>query len=190
MIGQASVAASRFTNSHPLSFLFVTMGQASEPEHREETACSLKFGERMTAVRNTAVKVVGTDFAKERARVMAAAKALRAKLRAMEAAGGGGGFVEGAPSSERVMLEENMEKLRLARRRCDRMRIEITEGGGTSRRGELEQRAEEARFQLEMLGDVVARQKSIKRLWREPSGPFRATQAEERSLTEQLGRLR
>ena len=43
------------------SFTSVVINVASEPEHAEETACSLKFGERMTAVRNVATLVPGTD---------------------------------------------------------------------------------------------------------------------------------
>lgn len=42
-------------------FTCVVINVASEPEHAEETACSLQFGERMTAVRNVATLVAGTD---------------------------------------------------------------------------------------------------------------------------------
>ena len=173
------------------SFTSVVINVASEPEHHEETECSLQFGARMASVRNVAAKVVGTDVGRERARISAAAEVLRPKLREMEAAGVGGGIVRGAPTVEREMLEANMKKLRNARRRCNRLQVEITEaasvsrGSGSSKREELEG----ALFDMQNLSDIVARQKTIKRLWREPTPSYLAAEAELKSLTDQLRRL-
>lgn len=128
---------------------------------------------------------------RERARISAAAEVLCAKVREMEAAGVGGGFVRGAPTVEREMLEVNMKKLRNARRRCNRLQVEITEaasvsrGSGSSKREELEG----ALFDMQNLSDIVARQKTIKRLWRDPTPSYLAAEAELKSLTDQLRRL-
>ena len=141
-------------------------------------------------MRNVAVKAVGTDASAERARVAATAEALGAKLHALEAAGAGGGILPGAPSAERALLTANIEKHQAARRRLEQLRIERTEAGaGSPRRAGLEQRVEEARAQEELFGDVVGRQKTIKRLWKEPTALFLATRAEALSLAVQLDGL-
>mmetsp|Transcript_56379 Transcript_56379/g.129056 ORF Transcript_56379/g.129056 Transcript_56379/m.129056 type:complete len:538 (+) Transcript_56379:173-1786(+) len=172
-------------------FTCVVINVASEPEHAEETACSLQFGERMTAVRNVATLVAGTDVGQERARVAALVETLRSKLRNLEGAGAAGGFVEGARSTERALLTENMEKHRVARQRCELLSVEVAEAvSGSERRANLEKRAAEAHFHEETVAAVMYAQKTIKRLWKEPSASYLATQAELRSVTEQLGRLK
>jgi hypothetical protein len=168
----------------------VVINVAGEPEHEDETACSLQFGQRMTAVRNAAVKVVGTDIGAERAGAAARARMLEAQLRTMEAAGSGGGFVEGAAKGTRLLLEENMEKHAAARQRFERLRVETAEAPrGTAGRADLERRLKEARVTEMNLADLVGRQKTIKKLWKEPSGPYLAIQAELRSLVSQLARV-
>jgi len=123
--------------------------------------------------------------------VGALAETLRSKLRHLEAAGAAGGFVEGARSTERVLLTENMEKHRVARQRCEVLRVEVAEAvSGSERRATLEKRAAEARCHEETVAAVMYAQKTIKRLWKEPSASYLATQAELRSVTEQLGRLK
>jgi hypothetical protein len=195
------------------SFTSVVVNVASEPEHAEETACSLQFGERMTAVRNVATKVAGADLGSERARLLALVRAARARVQALEAAGAGGGFTPDAPRHERLMLEESMERHRRARERCDRLRTEAAEaaggggggrsagdgrGGGRSRShshagggggGDLTRRLAEAQAEEASIGAVLGRQLTIKRLWREPSAPFAAAQAELRELTQALSLL-
>ena len=120
----------------------------------------------------------------------ALAETLRSKLVKLEAAGAAGGFVEGARSTERALLTENMERHRVARERCEVLSVEVAEAvRGSARHATLEQRAAEARFHEETVGAVMYAQKTIKRLWKEPSGSYLAAQAELRSVTEQLGRL-
>ena len=173
--------------SKPGSYTSVVINVASEPEHREETACSLQIGERMTAVRNVATKVAGTDSSQERARVEVLAESLRAKLALMEGAGAGGGFARDAPSHEKAMLEENMRRHRKAKGRCDRLRVEATEAeSGSTLRAQLERHLNEAKIQEESIRAVLERQMTIKRLWKEPTAHYLATQAELHELTQQL----
>jgi hypothetical protein len=173
--------------SKPGSYTSVVVNVASEPEHREETACSLQFGKRMTAVRNVATKVAGTDSSQERARVEVLVELMRAQLASMESTGAGGGFAQDAPRHEKAMLEENMRRHRKARMRCDRLRIEVTEAeSGSAFRAQLERHLMEAKIQEESIGAVLGRQMTIKRLWKEPSAHYLATQAELHELTQQL----
>ena len=187
------------------SYTSVVVNVASEPEHAEETACSLQFGERMTAVRNVATKVAGADLGSERSRLLGLVRAARDRVAALEAAGAGGGFTPDAPRHERLMLKESMERHRRAKERCDRLCIEATEaaggsweggrshshagagGGGGS--GELARRLAEAQAEAASTGAVLGRQLTIKRLWREPTAPFAAAQAELRELTHALSLL-
>jgi len=171
-------------------FTSVVVNVASEPEHAEETSCSLRFGERMTAVASVASKVQGTDVAQERERVMRAREAVKLKLSSLQASGAGGGYVEGHRSTERSLLEQNLEKQRAARLRCERLTVEAAEAAGDAgRRVELERRLAEAQVYEESVTCVVYAQKTIKRLWKEPSAAYVGCQAELRSLTERLARL-
>lgn len=170
-------------------FTSVVVNVASEPEHAEETSCSLRFGERMTDVASVASKVQGTDVAHERERVSCVLEAVRAKLSSLQAAGAGGGYVEGHRSTERSLLEQNLEKQRAARLRCEQLRAQAAEAGEGDGRAQIERRLAEAQVYEESVTCVVYAQKTIKRLWKEPSAAYVGCQAELRSLTERLARL-
>ena len=64
-----------------------------EAEHAEETCCSLRFGERMSVVRNSPTVVVNSDADTSRTAEWARRQlaAVRAQLGRMEADGLGGG---------------------------------------------------------------------------------------------------
>jgi hypothetical protein len=170
-------------------FSSVVVNVASEPEHAEETSCSLRFGQRMTAVASVASKVQGTDVAQERERVLCAIEAVRGKLSSMQAAGAGGGYVEGHRSTERSLLEQNLEKQTAARLRCEQLRVQAAEASDGDRRAQIERRLAEAQMYEQSVTCVVYAQKTIKRLWKEPSAAYVGSQAELKSLTERLARL-
>ena len=71
----------------------VVINVAGEAEHAEETCCSLRFGERMSVVRNSPTVVVNSDADTSRTAEWARKQltAVRAQLGRMEADGLGGG---------------------------------------------------------------------------------------------------
>ena len=92
------------------AYTSVVINIACEPQHLDESCCSLEFGKRLAGVRNRAMVVVGTDQGDERAGLEAAARGLRMELRGLEAGGHGGGMVKGAPKSEVKSYQDNLEK--------------------------------------------------------------------------------
>lgn len=88
----------------------VVINVAQEPEHAEESLCSLKFGERMSIVRNSPT-VVTDSHAVDAGQVGALLQRARQELAQMAAGGLGGGFVDGAVNTEKQSLANNMRKL-------------------------------------------------------------------------------
>ena len=88
----------------------VVINVAGEAQHAEESLCSLKFGERMSIVRNSPTVVTDSD-AVDAAQVVGMLQRARQELAQMAADGLGGGFVEGAVNTEKLSLSNNMRKL-------------------------------------------------------------------------------
>ncbi len=126
----------------------VVINVAGEAVHADETACSLRFGERMAVVRNAPVRVLGD--ANERAyhagvgssaRVAASSAArderlarLRrelasatAELASLARRGDAGGFVKGGPVTEVRSLRLGMEKLEAADASSAKLRVRLAE---------------------------------------------------------------
>lgn len=160
----------------------VVINVAAESEHAEESICSLKFGERMSVVRNSPTVVVDSDAGDE-AQLARVLDVTKKELAQMVADGLGGGFVDGAPNSEKLSLAENMRKLAEAEREVRDCITQITEArssGATT--APLEQKLRSSSALAEVLQGIVERQQTIKTLWALPTPAFKRKAAEVREL--------
>lgn len=172
----------------------VVINVAGEAGHAEETICSLRFGERMSVVRNAPTVVVvngddAADAATEPDTVQSALQLARRELEDMRAHGLGGGFVPGAPKSEVKSLAEGMRKLSETDREIKQLveRIAEVRGGGEGNHATaLECRLKNVVAQRDVYRSVVERQQTIKYLWSVPTPGFRRKAAEVKELEGRL----
>ena len=136
----------------------VVVNVAGEPEHVDETACSLRFGERMSVVRNEpttrvlgeyarssreggpgvggrgsispgTTKGLGTDVSRA-VELKRRLAVATAELNALELSGHGGGFVKGGPVTEIESLRRGLEKLKAADAASAKLRVDMAEARG------------------------------------------------------------
>lgn len=166
----------------------VVINVASEPEHAEETICSLRFGERMVVVRNAPTVVVNSVADTARS-VQAAQRALaiaRVELARLEADGQGSGFAVGCAVHEKKMLQANMDALdeqdQVVKSCVAEIAEERTRGASTK---ELEARLALASEKAENLRANVWRQQTIKGLWTQPTPAYTRKLGEVKELESQ-----
>jgi len=167
----------------------VVINVAGEADHAEETVCSLRFGERMSVVRNSSTVVVDSaaDTEQTTERLQAALAICREQLAQMEKEGMGGGIVESAPASEIKSLQENMRKLNEAEQEVRRCIAEITEARASEASTvALETRLRNQKEKAEILGGIVGRQQTIEYLWTLPKPAFRRKENEIKQMETQL----
>lgn len=171
------------------------MNIASEPEHADESACSLRFGARMSRVANVATKLVGVDAGDETVRLSRQVAAMKSRLASMRAAGLGGGWNESGNSSEKQSIKANMQRLAEAKVRVDELRMARIEAGSqigsmaTAHHARVPAQETQAVKAYEILRDIVGRQKTIKALYREPKPAFVTAEAELAGLEQRLAAL-
>lgn len=193
----------------------VVVNVAGEPEHVDETACSLRFGEHMSVVRNEPTTrvlgdvdalssceapgggrgsisrtKVGTDVSRaaELKRRLAVA---RAELNALELSGHGGGFVKGGPVTEIQSLRRGLEKLKAVDAASAKLRVDMAEAQGERapsavKISHLRKALATSANQAEVLRSVVERQKTIKAIWAEPTVSYARKAAEVRQIQSEL----
>ncbi|KAK3282307.1 hypothetical protein CYMTET_9950 [Cymbomonas tetramitiformis] len=164
----------------------VVINVAGESSHAEESICSLRFGERMSIVRNAPTVVIDSN-ASDQKHVQNLLEDARKELAQMKAEGQGGGFVDSAPNYEKQMLAENMKKLAEAEREVRACITEITEtrASGTSTEA-LEQHLRKISAQAEIFQGIVEREQTIKTLWSLPTPGFKRRAAEVKELESQM----
>jgi hypothetical protein len=164
----------------------VVINVAGETEHVDETACSLRFGERMSVVRNEPTRILGDADARssldpggvacpgmdvsraaELKRRLAVA---RGELSALELRGDGGGFVKGGPVTEIESLRRGMEKLEAVEAASVKLRVSLAEARGEQvpsavKIAHLQKALATSAKEEEVLRSVVERQKTIKAIW-------------------------
>jgi len=168
----------------------VVVNAASEPEHVEETLCTLRFGERMAVVRNTPTVVVsdtaaGCKISTEG--LVAALEACKTQLSQMEAAGMGGGIIKSAPVTEQKSLLDGMRRLRQAEsevRSLVAARAEAKARGAST--SGIDTKIRNANAVVENIAPVVGRQQTIKSLWAEATPAWKKKNAEVKELERQL----
>ena len=189
----------------------VVINVAGETEHVDETACSLRFGERMSVVRNDPTRVlgdadarssldpdgvgspgtkVGTDVSRaaELKRRLAVA---RGELNALELRGDGGGFVKGGPVTEIESLRRGMEKLKAVDAASAKLRVDLAEARGEQapsavKIAHLRKALATSAKVEEVLRSVVERQKTIRAIWAEPTVSYARKAAEVREVRSEL----
>ena len=167
----------------------VVINVAGEAQHAEETICSLRFGQRMSVVRNTPTVVVDSaaDTSRTAGRAQQSLALCQRQLAQMQADGQGGGFARGAATHEKKMLVENMRNLKEQEQAVKRCVAEIAEarasGASTSLLGA---RMQTAQAQAEVLLSIVQRQQSIKGLWQQPTPAFARKAGEVKELESQV----
>jgi hypothetical protein len=145
----------------------VVINVASDPEHNDETVCSLEFGERMGAVKTTATKVVaqpGLDAAAMDV-LRAELRELRAEIARMESVDlDVGMFHENAMPSEARSLKNNIRRHAKYAAAVKDLRAQLAEGvGGKSGKGQAEVHKKLSHEEAEManLHDIIEMQKTI-----------------------------
>jgi hypothetical protein len=189
----------------------VVINVAGHTEHVDETACSLRFGERMSVVRNEPTRIVGdadarssldpdgvgspgtkvgTDVSRaaELKRRLAVA---RGELNALDLRGDGGGFVKGGPVTEIESLRRGMEKLKAVDAASAKLRVDLAEARGEQapsavKIAHLRKALATSAKVEEVLRSVVERQKTIRAIWAEPTVSYARKAAEVREVRSEL----
>ena len=185
----------------------VVINVAGETTHVDETACSLRFGERMSVVRNEPTRVLGDANARSsrvgspggtKVGTLGAADLKRrlavanGELNALELRGDGGGFVKGGPVTEIESLRRGMEKLAVMDAASAKLRVGLAEArgeqdqGGAGKIAHLRKALATSAKQAEVLRSVVERQKTIKAIWAEPTVSYARKAAEVRQIRSEL----
>jgi len=143
----------------------VVINIASEPEHNDETRCSLEFGERMAGVKTVATKVTG-QLRLDEGDVNALTKefeALRAEITQMESADLDlGDFHADAVHSEVNSLKRNIRRQAQQAARLKELRMQLaeskaSEGTNTSA---LNEKVAQQEKEVSKLFDLVEMQKT------------------------------
>ena len=134
----------------------VVIAVAGGAEHADETACSLRFGERMCLVKNAPTRVLGDINARAHhpglgspTRVAASSASRDARLKTLRAAlasataelaslarrGDAGGVVKDGPVTEVRSLRLGMEKLKCADEATAKLRVRLAEAAGDTAEG-------------------------------------------------------
>ena len=185
----------------------VVINVAGETTHVDETACSLRFGERMSVVRNEPTRVLGDANARSsrvgspggmKVGTLGVADLKRrlavanGELNALELRGDGGGFVKGGPVTEIESLRRGMEKLAVMDAASAKLRVGLAEArgeqdqGGAGKIAHLRKALVASAKQAEVLRSVVERQKTIKAIWAEPTVSYARKAAEVRQIRSEL----
>lgn len=163
----------------------VVINIAGEQNHSEESVCSLKFGQRMSIVRNSPTIVIDSDIGNT-AQLESMLQSASYELEQMRVEGLGGGFLDSAIKSEKASLTDNMRKLEVANKDVRHLVSQIAEARG---RGisvaeivALEQKLQACRSQADVFQAIVERQQTIKTLWAVPTPAFKRKEGEVKEL--------
>ena len=138
---------------------------SAERQYSDESLCSCRFGERMSAVRNDVETVQVQDVAIERDFIRRKLEDAKKALGEMERNGEGERFVEGSNPSEIKSFLENKEKLSRVEEQIAPIRIRYAESKGpTSRESpqDVKRILDGLLFERDNLRDIILRQRSIK----------------------------
>ena len=162
----------------------VVVNIASDERHTPESISSLRFGQRMTRVRNNATLGAGRDVGEAAAEVRAALDGARAELDALRAAGAGERFGAAATFASIKTFNHNRKKLAATKQKLIRARQHLVEARAT--RGGTTDRLELAVKQLEVQGanfkDVILRERNIKHFFHPATPGFASKAAEVKAL--------
>ena len=168
------------------SLTSVVVNVAADKEHLEESVCSLRFGQRMCHVHNTATVVVGQDVTNLAQDVQERLQAAKAALEVLEDRGLGPRFAPDANSSEVRSFQRNLAFHQSLQGQLSAARQALVEARGAGGSGmTLQKQVGELEFQVENIKMIILRQKSIKGFYKKPTSSFTAKQAEINALQAQ-----
>ncbi|KAL7535703.1 hypothetical protein ACHAXR_006673 [Thalassiosira sp. AJA248-18] len=171
----------------------VIVNIASEQDHVEESTVSLRFAKRLTGVRLRESRVEGVDPSVKRKMTEQELIHAKRQLEIMTQQGLGGGFAPGCQSTERRTLEENISKLSIMKSKVMTVKLQLKEAESLEPNSvachQLEEKLEQAKNHLDIIEGVVARQKTIKGLWANPTAAYTKTQAQIQNLESLLALL-
>ena len=145
------------------------------PEHRDETLCTLRFGETVSCVSNKATVVVGRNASNEMDLLKQSIQNLQRKKKEMEKNGQGCGFVKNLElNHEREMLENNMLKLETLQSYLADLKIKLVETRSDTKRNQINTKIQQVTKDEYNMSALVWREKSIKALWNEGSPHYHA----------------
>jgi hypothetical protein len=163
------------------------------PEHEDETLCTLRFGETVSSVRNSATVVISQDADTEIERLQRQVERLRAKKKGMEESGQAGGFVEGCLPTEKLSLQSNMKKLAGIRSNLTDLKTMLIEAGSGDQRKRkaIAEKIEAAKNEEYNMDALVFRQQGpdkfgVKSLWKDATPMFMAVTADLEEKENQL----
>eukprot|EP00578_Thalassiosira_sp_NH16_P032739 CAMPEP_0181081452 /NCGR_PEP_ID=MMETSP1071-20121207/3108_1 /TAXON_ID=35127 /ORGANISM="Thalassiosira sp., Strain NH16" /LENGTH=444 /DNA_ID=CAMNT_0023162997 /DNA_START=694 /DNA_END=2028 /DNA_ORIENTATION=+ len=151
----------------------VIVNIASEQDHAEESLGSLRFAKRLTGVKVRESQVEACDPKAKREMIEKELVHARRQLEVMIQQGLGGGILPMADSIEKRSLEENLTKLSTMESHVMNIKMQLKEAHSLKPRSaqchQLEEKLHKAKSHLEIAQGIVGRQKTIKRLWAEPT---------------------
>ena len=142
---------------------------ADGEEHEDETVCSLRFGSRMSVVRNEAREEIAYDLAEEAEGYREKLRIAQKELAEMETKGYGEMFAPGSNPSEIRSYLENKKQLQKfesqlleARKALLEAKSKARRGGDGGRVGELAARVGELKQGVDNIQGILLRQRSTK----------------------------
>lgn len=180
------------------------------PDHTEETICSLNFGQNLSKVKQRqesnerANEWISEETENELETLLGQLQVAKAKLAQAEARGQGEQFDPSAPEGEVQLLKKNLKrveeeeaKVRVARFDLAELRALCKNGteednkcGGPKRIALAKAKLGAREKELRNYQDIVARQMSIRGLYRPAKDVYRTCEREVRHLEAQIDMLR
>ena len=174
----------------------VVVNVSSDPQHGEESICSLKFGERMVHVKNQATTVSGVSMSSEIDMLVKQIKKARADLQQMKDRKLCGHFGATSSQTEINSITENIRRLKLYEKQAWKFQVQKTELEGEGKcendpmlRGTID-KLHASQLEASNLSDIIARQKTIKGLWIEAAPAYERKEAEVDALETKLSQLK
>ena len=173
----------------------VVVNVSSDPQHIEESVCSLKFGERMVRVKNRATIVSGVSMSAETDMLVQKLKKAHADLQQMKDKKMCGHFGANSTQTEINSITENIRRLQLYEKQAWILQIQKTEleGMGNCQNDQvlkdIVDKMHASRLEASNLRDIIARQKTIKGLWIEATPAYKKKEAEVLALETKLRQL-
>ena len=173
----------------------VVVNLSSDPEHVEESICSLKFGERMVRVKNRATMVSGTSMSAEMEMLERQLKNARFQLQEMKEKGLCAHFGPNSSQTEINSITENIRRLKVYEKKSWDLQVQKTELEGAHIQPndpalqDTIAKLLDANKEMSNIRDIIARQKSIKGLWIDATPAYERKEALVAALETNLRQL-
>lgn len=155
------------------SFTSVIVNVSSDAAHKEESIAALRFGQRMTLIKNAATVVQGQSVEEEKQGLLRELTSVQNQIRELADKGQSGHFHHHADTSAKATFLSNLSARDKARSAMRRSQIQLAESKAVGSSDEvirqLENRVEQYTLSHNNLRDLVEREKMIPNFWIPPS---------------------